>query len=119
MVSYEKLRPQKFVAIRQIEGCNWSSFSNLKAILHEHVLAFSAAYFYQESVYLVSDIMSVSLVDIVDTPLGQLLPGHTAQICQCILRGLQYVHETLNTAHGEVRASNILLNRTGNVKLGR
>ena len=119
MISYGQTRPQKLVAVRQLAGYNEASFAKLKGIVHEHLLSFSAAYFFEDSVFFISEVMNVCLSDIVNTPLGPLLPKHIAQICICVLKGLQYIHDTLDNAHGELKASNVLLNRSGNVKLGQ
>lgn len=39
-------------------------------------------------------------------------------ITQQVLRGLVYIHDNLGVAHGAISARNVLLKRTGRVKLG-
>jgi serine/threonine protein kinase len=61
---------------------------------------------------------AVSLSQVCSTPGIRLAESDLASICRSVLKGLEYIHETLLIAHGNVDSNNILLCHDGAVKIG-
>ena len=118
LVSHSRAHPHQLVAIKQISKCTHEHFTNLPYVSHENLVSFSDTYVFENSIYLVTDVMSVHLNDIIHTPLDPLTFGHMAQICLSILKGLRHIHSNLHTAHGKISPSYVLLNRSGKVRIG-
>ena len=118
LISHNRAHPHQLVAIKQISKCTHEHFTNLPYVSHENLVSFSDTYFFEDSIYLVTDVMSVHLNDIINTPLDPLTFGHMAQICLSILKGLRHIHSRLHTAHGKINPSHVLLNRSGKVRVG-
>ena len=118
LISHSRAHPHQLVAIKQISKCTYERFRTLPYVCHENLVSFSDTYFFENTIYLVTDVMSVHLNDIINTPLDPLTFGHMAQICLSILKGLKHIHFNLHTAHGKINTSHILLNRSGKVRIG-
>jgi hypothetical protein len=71
------------------------------------------------STFLVYDLMSVALNDILGAPRGPLEIPEVATVCQSIAKGLCHIHEDLKIAHGIVSGKAILLSTEGEVKIGK
>ena len=78
VVLHSRSRPQQFVAIKQVQGCTKEDFESLKHFSSDFVVSYFGAYFFDNSIYLVSDVMNVCLDDIVSTPLDPLHYGNMA-----------------------------------------
>lgn len=112
-------KPQKVVAIREVKGCGRDLLRHLRTTTHEHVVTLYTAYFDEGSAFLVYDMMSVALNDILATPRGPLEIGEVATVCQSVISGLHHIHEDLKIAHGSLSGETILLNSTsGQIKIG-
>jgi serine/threonine protein kinase len=111
-------KPQKTVVIKEIKGCSRDWLRRLRKTTHEHVVSLYTAYFDDGSTFLVYDLMSVALNDILETPWGPLEVPEVATVCQSIAKGLCHIHEDLKIAHGAVSGETILLSTEGEVKIG-
>ncbi|OCT52719.1 hypothetical protein CLCR_10513 [Cladophialophora carrionii] len=116
-VAYSSSRSQKLVAISEIPNCSREQLRALRPALHENIVGFTAAYFLDPSIYLVYELMPVSLIGILNTPLGPLQVEEIATVCQSVFRGIHFVHEQLGVMIGDLTAETVLVARNGVVKL--
>ena len=112
-------RFQKIVVIKEVRGCKKDWLCRLDTITHENIVHFCAAYYHGGSIFLIYEVMSVSLLEILTTPKGHLLPYEIATICLSILHGINYLHEYLKMAHGNIRTDIVLLAKDGTIKIGK
>jgi serine/threonine protein kinase len=111
-------KSQKIVAVKAVPCCIREDLKKVRDILHENVVTFSAAYYFEKSIYFISDLMSVDLTLVMATPRGALPLEEVATVLHSTLSGLYYIHKTLHLAYSNLTGENILLNRNGYVKLG-
>lgn len=109
-------RKMREFAIKEVKGCKRDWLLRLKAISHMNIVRLIAGYFHDGSIYLVCDLMSTSLADIL--AVSRLPLDETATVCKGIINGLCYLHKDLMVTHGAINSKNILLSRAGDVKLG-
>jgi hypothetical protein len=112
-------RTKKVVAIKSVPECTKSMIQRLKPAIHESIVQFSAAYHFQNSIYLVYERMLVSLAEIATAPPGHLPDTAIASASLSVLRGLTFIHDDLQMTHGAINSENILLNSLGQVKIGK
>jgi hypothetical protein len=79
--AHRRNKPQKVVAIKEIKGCSRDWLRHLRTTTHEHVVTLYTAYFNEGSTFLVYDLMSVALNDILATPRGPLEIAEVATVC--------------------------------------
>jgi serine/threonine protein kinase len=117
--AHKRNKPQKVVAIKEVKGCNRDWLRYLRTTTHEHIVTLYTAYFDEGSTFLVYDLMSVALNDILATPRGPLEIPEVATVCQSVASGLHYIHEDLKIAHGALSGETILLlSPGGQIKIG-
>ncbi|EXJ72780.1 serine/threonine protein kinase [Cladophialophora psammophila CBS 110553] len=116
-VAYNSNKSHKLVAISEISECSREQLRDLRPLLHENIVVFTAAYFLDRSIYLIYDLLPVNLISVLNTPLGPLQVEDIATVCQGILRGIQFIHQELGIEYGELKSENVLFNRGGLVKI--
>jgi Protein kinase domain len=103
-------------AIKEVRGCDRDWLLRLKAISHANIVRFVASYFHEGSIYLVCDLMSTSLANVLSV--SRLPISEIATACKDVITGFSYVHNDLKISYGVLNCENILLCKSGDVKLG-
>lgn len=106
----------KTVFIKQTNTSKQEDLNALKSASHENILALTAAYFHNDSIYLVYNYLPFTLQEIV---LRYLTTVQIATVCNAIANGLAFLHGELNMVHGNLHAGNVVLGRDGQIKLGK
>lgn len=115
-----KTRDAKLVAVKELHGFKMSDFKSLVKPANEHTVNLQSAFFHDSIIYLVYENMEVCLNQILLTPRGKLPYQEVATICRSVLSGLNYIHNEMDAAHGNVDGSTILLlARPCQVKIGK
>jgi serine/threonine protein kinase len=114
IIAYD--RKMKEFAIKEVKGCRRDWLLKLKAISHTNIVRFVAGFFYKGSIYLVCDLMTTSLADVLSVL--KLPFNEVAIVCKDVINGLCYLHKDLMVSHGAISGENILLSKAGDVKLG-
>jgi serine/threonine protein kinase len=117
--AHNRNKPQKIVVIKEIKDYNRGWLRRLRKTTHKRVVPLYTAYFDDGSTFLVYDLMSVALNDILGTPRGPLEIPEVATVCQSIAKGLCHIHEDLKIAHGAVSGETILLSTEERSRLVR
>jgi serine/threonine protein kinase len=118
-LAYDRDRPEKIFAVKEIKGLGKDSLSRLCAIIHSNIVRFIVAYYHKGSCFLFYDEMSVPLIDLVSSPRGNLEIDDVATICLGITEALAYLHKDLRICHGAIGIQNVLLSKSGEVKIGK
>jgi serine/threonine protein kinase len=118
ILAYDRDRPEKIFAVKEIEGLGKNSLGPLRAIIHSNIVRFIVAYYHKGSCFLFYDEMSVSLIDLLSSPSGNLKINDIATICLDITEALAYLHKDLRICYGVLDMQNVLLSKSGEVKLG-
>jgi Protein kinase domain len=87
-----------------------------KSVSHENILPLTAAYFHNDSIYLVYNYLPVTLQEMV---LRYLTTVQIATVCAAIANGLDYLHRELSITHGRLNPGNVVVGRDGAVKIGK
>jgi hypothetical protein len=112
----EKEAPKgKMVFIRRVGNCKREDLRALKSASHINILALTAAYFHEESIYLVYNYLPVTLKEVAQ---GYLTTSQIATVCNAIVNGLDYLHQELGIIHGDLHMTNVVISREGHVKIG-
>lgn len=85
---------------------------------HKNIVELQEAIYHKGAIFLVYEIMDISLSQIFSSPLGRLQLFEVAAFSREILTGLEHIHKHLKIAHGDISSSSILLLVTGAVKVG-
>jgi serine/threonine protein kinase len=117
-LAFDRDRPEKIFAVKEIKGLSKDSLNRLYAIVHSNIVRFVAAYYHKGSCFLFYDEMSVSLIELLSSPRGNLEIDAIATICLGITKALAYLHKDLRICYGAIRVQNVLLSKSGEVKLG-
>jgi serine/threonine protein kinase len=77
--------------------------------------------FYDKSIYLVYQFhgFTVDLGRVCSRPNAEFSKVDIATICKNTLQGLEYIHDALNIAHGDLSLPNIVLHQDGQVRIGK
>ncbi|TNN14139.1 Dual specificity mitogen-activated protein kinase kinase 1 [Schistosoma japonicum] len=90
-------------------------------VLHDcnspYIVGYYGAFFADGDISLCMEYMDGGSLDIVLLHAGRLPEPIVAKILYSVIRGLMYLREALHIIHRDVKPSNILVNRTGDVKL--
>eukprot|EP00736_Rhodelphis_marinus_P006097 Rmarinus@m.13918 len=82
-----------------------------------HVVAFHGAFFEKDALFLVMEWMDGGSLADVMARMGPFPEPILAAVTEQVLLGLQYLHVTKRQVHRDVKPANILLSRTGRVKI--
>ena len=85
---------------------------------HKNFVELLEALYHDGAIFLVYEIMDVSLAQIFNSPLGRLDLFEVAAFARETLTGIEHIHNTLDISHGDLSSSSILLSVTGTVKIG-
>ncbi|CBF84439.1 hypothetical protein AN9024.2 [Aspergillus nidulans FGSC A4] len=96
-----------------------TGFPKLQRAFHENLVGLIEAFQDGADIYLAYNYhgFAVSLSQVCSTPGIRLAESDLASICRSVLKGLEYIHETLLVAHGNVDSNNTLLCHDGAVKI--
>lgn len=98
-----------------------SRMSERDQIYHENIVQFYGAGFIEGDCCIIMELMDRSLGDLKNYVFGQLKTTIPEQVLKrillCIVRALQYLKDVLKIIHRDVKPSNMLFNRAGQVKL--
>ncbi|CAH8661581.1 unnamed protein product [Heterobilharzia americana] len=90
-------------------------------VLHDcnspYIVGYYGAFFADGDISLCMEYMDGGSLDIVLLHAGRIPEPIVAKILYSVIRGLVYLREALHIIHRDVKPSNILVNRTGDVKL--
>ncbi|KAJ6076658.1 hypothetical protein N7499_008639 [Penicillium canescens] len=95
-----------------------SELSRVITSPHKNFVELQEAIYYEGAIFLVYEIMDVSLGQIFSSPLGRLQLFEVAAFSREVLAGLEHIHKRLKITHGDISSSSILLSVTGAVKIG-
>jgi hypothetical protein len=104
--------------IKQVKTVR-GELSKISTSHHQNIVHLFESLFHDEAIYLVYEIMDISLGQIFSSPLGRLQLFEVAAFSREILIGLQHIHESLKISHGSLDSSTILLSVKGDVKIGK
>lgn len=90
-------------------------------ILHRaiapQIVEFYGAFFIESCVYLCMEFMDAGSLDKLYGDRGSVPEDVLARITGCMVRGLEYLKDNLQIMHRDVKPTNVLINRKGQVKL--
>jgi serine/threonine protein kinase len=115
IIAYD--RKMKEFAIKEVKGCRRDWLLRLKAISHPNIVRFVASFYHKGSIYLVGDLMSTSLAEVLSV--SKLPLEEVATVCKGVVTGLSCLHKDLMMTHGTLNGENILLSKSGDVKIGK
>ena len=121
---YKALGPDGPVAIKALPTSDAAARQEiqrevdaLRACKGEHVVSLHSVIPGSDSLWLVMECAELgSILDIMRRQRACLSEPEVKSVCSGVLLGLQHLHER-NVVHRDVKAANILLTRTGKVKL--
>lgn len=95
-----------------------SEMSKIMTTPHKNFVQLQEALYHDNMVFLVYELMDVSLAQIFGSPLGRLQLFEVAAFSYEILTGIEYIHRQLQIIHGDISSTSILLSVTGALKIG-
>jgi len=117
LLVYDK-KTEKIFAVKEITGVSKDSLNRLQSTIHTNIVRFVTAYYFNGSCFLFYDEMPLNLLELLSSPNGSLTVGEVALVCRGILEGLAHLHNHLRLSYGQVSVRNVLLSKSGEVKLG-
>ncbi|KAK6811264.1 hypothetical protein RU639_013150 [Aspergillus parasiticus] len=93
--------------------------SNLRAATHPNIVDLLEAFYHGSTLFLAYRYhgLAVTLSLVRSSPHVYLSDVDFATICRSVLRGLQYVHDTLRISHGAISSKSVLLFHDGEVRI--
>ncbi|KAH8424210.1 uncharacterized protein LDX57_001967 [Aspergillus melleus] len=91
--------------------------SRLTRVSHKNVVALHECFYHAGDLFFIYELMDVPLLYIFSTPFSPLKAYEVASWCREVLDGIQYIHQTLGFAHGDLSSRNVLLSMNGSVKI--
>ena len=79
-----------------------------------YIIDFYCAFFRESKVYFCIELMDASIDSLISSGISEAV---LKLIILSVLRGLNYLKDTLEIIHGDIKPSNILLSKAGIVKL--
>ncbi|KAJ5461027.1 uncharacterized protein N7458_002579 [Penicillium daleae] len=106
------------IKVRKIQKPQ-NGFPMLQPAFHPNIIGLVEAFYDEGVVYLTYNYsgLVVSLAQVVSTPTVKVNELEIATICWDVLRGLEYLHKTLDMGHGNIDSSNIVLFADGTIKI--
>ncbi|EKV19137.1 Serine/threonine-protein kinase bur1 [Penicillium digitatum PHI26] len=95
-----------------------SELSRIITSHHKNFVDLREAIYYEGAVFLIYEIMDVSLAQVFSSPLGRLQLFEVAAFARELLTGIEYMHINLKITHGALSSNSVLLSVTGAVKIG-
>lgn len=96
-----------------------SELSKIMTKHHKNFVHLREVFYHESEIFFLYELLDVCLSDIFALPIGRLQLFETAAFSKEILLGLQYLHDDLKIAHGNLSSKNILLSVGGAVKIGK
>lgn len=84
---------------------------------HPNIMEYVESYHYQGGIYMVIELLEITLTTIVDQTKGSLAERDVVYILREVLKGIQFMHAQ-HRIHRDLKSDNILLSRDGAVKIG-
>lgn len=103
--------------IKEITG-HKSDMGRISASQSDKLVLLREAIYHDAAIFLVYEIMDVSLAQIFNSPLGRLQLFEVAAFSRELLAGIEYIHKSLGISHGGVSSTSVLLSVSGAVKIG-
>ncbi|KAJ6115239.1 hypothetical protein N7486_001017 [Penicillium sp. IBT 16267x] len=94
-----------------------SELSKIMTKHHRNFVQLQEAFYHDGEIFLLYELLDVSLAQIFGSPLGRLQLFEVAAFSKEILNGVQYIHDALKITHGNLESANILLSVGGAVKI--
>ncbi|KAK9729371.1 kinase subunit of RNA polymerase II carboxy-terminal domain kinase I [Basidiobolus ranarum] len=88
----------------------------LQSLKHPNIIQLPEIAYHKGSLYMVFEYMDYDLTGFLAHPSLSLSPAHIKRLMIQILRGIKYLHEN-EVLHRDLKASNLLLNKSGQLKL--
>ncbi|OMH83430.1 CTD kinase subunit alpha [Zancudomyces culisetae] len=88
----------------------------MKALKHPSIIDLMQILYIDDDIYMVMEYMEYDLSGLLSHPRWTLKPENVKSLAYQLLCGLEYLHN-LGIVHRDIKGSNILLNRQGNLKL--
>lgn len=85
---------------------------------HKNFVYLHEAFYHDGQIFLLYEVMDISLAQIFGSPLGRLQVFEVAAFSKELLTGVQHIHDSLKITHGDLKSANILLSVTGATKIG-
>jgi serine/threonine protein kinase len=104
--------------LKEIKCYGQEKLSSVTSYSHKNLVKLQRAFYDDGTVFLLYEMMDVSLAQIFSSPLGRLQLYEVAAFSQEILAGIDYIHNRLNVTHGDLTSNSILLSVSGSVKIG-
>lgn len=101
-------REQREIIINEIALCSTSK--------HKNIIEFIEAFEFNGNIYIVTELLSCSLAQLVINRPGQIPENLISYICQEILKGLEFLHSN-HRIHRDIKSDNILLSLDGSIKI--
>jgi serine/threonine protein kinase len=78
-------------------------------VSHQNIVRLVETFYNEGIIFRFYEMMETSLTQVFPTPKGRLQEGEVAAFCMEILRGIEYIHNVLNIAYGEINSNNVLV----------
>lgn len=113
-------------AVKIFPKCTQADLKELKneieimsACEHKNIVKFYESYFYESSLWVIMEFCLPGAIDdiLFKNPTISLNEPQIAYIVRETLKALVYLHETLWVVHRDMKASNILVNERGEIKI--
>ncbi|KAF3394007.1 hypothetical protein F1880_005511 [Penicillium rolfsii] len=103
--------------LKEIRSYGKEKMSNVISYSHKNLVKLRRAFYDDEAIFLLYEMMDVTLAQIFNSPLGRLQLYEVAAFSQEILRGIEYIHNCLKISHGDITSESILLSVSGAIKI--
>lgn len=107
----------KIIAVSPDIECLKKEISILNQCKSPYIVQYHGSYLKDNDLWLILEYCEPgSVSDLIKITKRTLIESEIASICQSILKGLEYLHDT-KKIHRDIKAGNILLDHYGNAKL--
>jgi serine/threonine protein kinase len=104
--------------LKEIRGYGKEKLSKITSYSHKNLVKLQKAFYDDGTVFLLYEMMDVTLAQIFSSPLGRLQLYEVAAFSQEILTGIDYIHNGLEITHGDLTSDSILMSVSGAIKIG-